>query len=110
MNDLYQLSLDGITAFGNEADIDQNARITRDCRDIKMRMNGDASNTRQQDLIEATERAGSLCTRSMGAGGGGFFVCWAPAYKHESIKSAVKVRIWGSVKFSSTGCQLIFRE
>ena len=30
---------------------------------------------RTQQLIEATERAGSLCTRVMGAGGG--FVCWA---------------------------------
>ena len=47
-------------------------------------MNGDIKNRRINEIIDATESAGSLCTRLMGAGGGGFFVCWAPPEKHEN--------------------------
>ena len=72
--------------------------------------NGDKSNYRTNELIEATETAGSLCTRIMGAGGGGFFVCWAPKHKHQAIKDSVRVKTWVDVKFSRTGSQVIFSE
>ena len=46
----------------------------------------------------------------MGAGGGGFFVCWAPEYRHDAIKNAVNVKTWVNVKISATGSQIIFSE
>ena len=52
--------------------------ITKKIRDIKIRLNGDNTNHRLNKIIYNTENAGSLCTRFLGAGGGGFFVCWAP--------------------------------
>lgn len=110
LNELYDLSMKGIEAFGKEADLQENASITKACRDIKLMINGDSSNKNIMELIEETERAGSLCTRIMGAGGGGFFVCWAPKEKHENIKSQVNVKTWVEVKFSSSGCQIIFNE
>ena len=60
------------------------------------------------ELIEETEKAGSLCTRIMGAGGGGFFICWAPKYKHDSIKSRINVKTWVEVRISASGSQIIF--
>ena len=52
--------------------------------------------------------AGSLCTRIMGAGGGGFFVCWAPKEIHNEIKNSVDISTWVDVSFSDTGSQIIF--
>ncbi len=110
LDELYDLSLKGIEAFGKEADIKENAEITKACRDIKLRINGDMHDKNIMELIEETERAGSLCTRIMGAGGGGFFVCWAPKETHANLKSKVKVKTWVEVKFSISGCQMIFNE
>lgn len=110
MLELLALSKDGIQCFGEEAEIDRHAKLTRECRDIKLHLNGDDQNQRTAELIEATEKAGSLCTRTMGAGGGGFFVCWAPNYKHDQIKQSVKVKTWVDVRFSNSGSQIIFSE
>jgi D-glycero-alpha-D-manno-heptose-7-phosphate kinase len=107
---LAEISNAGIKAFGSEADITEHACLTKESRNIKLHMNGDYSNLRTNELIEATERAGSLCTRIMGAGGGGFFICWAPPHKHESIKQSVRVNSWVDVRFSKTGSQIIFSE
>lgn len=110
LNELDALSQEGIKAFGMEESIEKNAEITKKCRDIKMRINGDKDNDNIMSLINETEKAGSLCTRIMGAGGGGFFVCWAPKHMHERIKNRVKINTWVKIKFSSNGCQLIFSQ
>ena len=73
MHELSEISNKGIDLFGNEGEIDKHAQLTKAIRDIKIEMNGDKYNDRTTDIINATEAAGSLCTRFMGAGGGGFF-------------------------------------
>ena len=73
-------------------------------------MNGYINNKRTNEIIEGTESAGSLCTRVMGAGGGGFFVCWAPPERHEKIKKSVNVKTWVNVDISNVGSQIIFSE
>lgn len=110
LQELNQISLEGINSFGKELDIEEHARITRLSRDIKLSINGDNQNSNITDLIDSSEKAGSLCTRIMGSGGGGFFICWAPKEKHEQIKSSLKIKTWVNVKFSSSGSQIIFSE
>ena len=110
MKDLAAISQRGIEAFGSECDVAELATLTRESRNIKLHLNGDVQNQRTNDLIEATERAGSLCTRVLGAGGGGFFACWAPTYRHETIKASVNIKTWVDVRFSSSGSQVIFSE
>ena len=110
MNLLSEVSDEGINAFSAQQDIDVHAEITKESRKIKVSMNGDQQNYRNIQLIEATERAGSLCTRIMGAGGGGFFACWAPPSSHQSIKDSVNIKTWVDVKFSKAGSQVIFQN
>ena len=110
LHELASISNAGIDAFGSESDINDHAFLTKQSRDLKLQLNGDKTNERTNELIEATERAGSLCTRIMGAGGGGFFVCWAPKHKHQNIKDSVKIKTWVDVRFSRTGSQVIFSE
>ncbi len=110
LEELHEISQKGIEAFGNEADIQENALLTKECRDIKLEINQDKNDPMLMELIEESEKAGSLCTRIMGAGGGGFFLCWAPEYKHEAIKNRINVKTWVKVKISPTGSQIIFSE
>ena len=110
MEELALLSEKGIEEFGNEADIKEHAELTKKIRDIKLILNGDICNRRTNEIIETTERAGSLCTRVMGAGGGGFFVCWAPRNKHDQIKNSINIRTWVEVRLSNSGSQVIFAE
>ena len=86
LEELHEISQKGIEAIGNESDILENAMLTKECRDIKLSINGDRNDPLIMELIEESEKAGSLCTRVMGAGGGGFFICWAPKNKHAQIK------------------------
>ena len=84
-------------------------KINQNLQRYAKRMNGDNGDKELESLIETSERAGSLCTRTIGAGGGGFFVCWAPRHKHASIKEALpKIKTWVDVKFSNDGSQVIF--
>ena len=110
LNELQEISQKGIEAFGNEADLQENAKLTKLSRDIKLSINKDKQNSQLMELIEETERAGSLCTRIMGAGAGGFFICWAPEYKHQAIKDKINIKTWVKVKISPTGSQIIFSE
>ena len=110
LNELQEISQKGIEAFGKEADLQENARLTKICRDIKLSINNDNQNPVLMELIEETERAGSLCTRIMGAGAGGFFVCWAPEYRHQAIKDSINIKTWVKTKISSSGSQIIFSE
>lgn len=110
MHELSEISNKGIDLFGNEGEIDKHAQLTKAIRDIKIEMNGDKYNDRTTDIINATEAAGSLCTRFMGAGGGGFFICWAPNHLHEKIKNSVNIKTWVKVKIGKVGSQMIFNE
>ena len=110
LEELHEISQKGIEAIGSESDIQENAFLTKECRDIKLSLNEDKNDPLLMELIEESEKAGSLCTRIMGAGGGGFFICWAPKYKHDSIKSRINVKTWVEVRISASGSQIIFSE
>ena len=107
LQDLAELTELGIKAFSSESSIEDIAKVTKQIRDIKIQLNGDNVNHQAMDIIKTTEQNGSLCTRFMGAGGGGFFVCYAPPYLHQKIKSSVNIKTWVQVSFSLTGAQVI---
>ncbi len=108
--ELKEITSQGIESFGKELDIKRHAELTKLSRNIKLSLNGDYKNEKIMELIQESERAGSLCTRVMGAGGGGFFICWAPENKHSQIKDRLNIKTWVKVKFSSSGSQIIFSE
>lgn len=106
--ELADLNAQGVEFFSSQESIEKHALITKKIRDIKLQLNGDRNIDKINKIIVSTEAAGSLCTRFMGAGGGGFFICWAPKCQHEDIKNSVKIKTWVDVKFSSSGSQIIF--
>ena len=109
LNELSDICNEGITQFSKMADMSKHAELTKLSRDIKLHLSDKFYDTYTQDLISTTEKAGSLCTRIMGAGGGGFFVCIAPSYKHSYIKSSLpSIKIWAKLKISASGSQVIY--
>ena len=110
MYELAELNEQGVNLFCKEETVDNHAKVTKKIRDIKIHLNGDREINKISEIIHKTELAGSLCTRFMGAGGGGFFVCWAPKALHEDIKNSVNIKTWVDVRFSSNGSELIFTD
>ena len=108
--ELADLNCQGVDFFSAQESIDKHALITKKIRDIKLQLNGDKNIEKISKIIFDTESSGSLCTRFMGAGGGGFFICWAPKYLHTEIKNSVDIKTWVDVKFSSQGSELIFTD
>ena len=76
--ELADLNMQGVEFFSSQESIEKHALLTKKIRDIKLQLNGDRDIDKINKIITDTESAGSLCTRFMGAGGGGFFICWAP--------------------------------
>jgi len=108
LEQLRHISEQGISEIGRNCDISQLSKLAKKARDIKTLLNGDSQNQRACEIIGRTEAAGSLCTKVMGAGGGGFFVCFAPPYRHTDIKESIGVKTWVEVRFSTSGSQVIF--
>ena len=106
MIELQDLSENGIVAFQKQEDINSHSKLTKRIRDIKMELNSDDDDPFLQNIISKTEIAGSRCTRFIGAGGGGFFLCWAPKSCHNQIKESVSMKTWLNVKFSFDGCSV----
>ena len=107
---LADLNAQGVDLFCKEESINKHSEITKKIRDIKIYLNGDDKLDRIHEIINKTESAGSLCTRFMGAGGGGFFVCWAPKEFHDNIKNSIDIKTWVNVRFSLKGSELIFTD
>ena len=110
MLEFAELNNQGVNYFCEEESISNHSKVTKKIRDIKLQLNGDNKIDRIKEIINNTENAGSLCTRIMGAGGGGFFVCWAPKKFHQQIKNSIKIKTWVNVRFSSQGSELIFTD
>ena len=51
-----------------------------------------------------------MCTKFLGAGGGGFFICWAPKEFHSQIKESISIKTWLNVKFSFDGCSVLAKD
>ena len=110
MNELQRLSARGIKAFLENAEINFHSELTKKIRDIKLELNGDKHDNFINSIIAKTESAGSMCTKFLGAGGGGFFICWAPKEFHSQIKESISIKTWLNVKFSFDGCSVLAKD
>ena len=110
MHELQSLSLTGIKLFINNEEASFHSELTKKIRDIKLELNGDKDDIFIQNIISKTEDAGSMCTRFLGAGGGGFFICWAPKKLHQKIKNSISIKTWLDVKFSFDGCSAFAKD
>jgi len=110
MEELKSLSEEGVESFLKNKEANYHATLTKKIRNIKLELNGDKNDTLIKDIIFKTEEAGSLCTRFLGAGGGGFFICWAPKELHSKIKESVSMKTWLEVKFSFDGCSVFSKD
>ena len=108
--ELKEISSEGIESFSKELDIKKHAELTKLSRDIKLSLNGENEDHKLMELIQETERAGSLCTRIMGTGAGEFLYHWAPEYKHQAIKDKINIKTWVKGKNKSTVVKLCFRN
>ena len=106
MKELTYFSNEGIDAFSEEADITTHAQITKKCRDLKLKLNGEENNIRQNEIIKKTKWQ-VLYAQESWVLVGRLFCLLAPKEIHNEIK-IVDISTWVDVSFSDTGSQIIF--
>ena len=56
LNELQEISERGIEVFCNEGDLEENAKLTKLCRDIKLSINNDIQNSLLMELLKPLKR------------------------------------------------------
>jgi len=76
----------------------------------KRELSDKISNEQVDAAYEAARSAGALGGKLLGAGGGGFFLVFAPPAKHAKIKKQLSRLIHAPFKFEFGGSQVIFYD
>ncbi len=75
---------------------------------IKRNLTSKISNPEIDSIYEKMINAGAIGGKLLGAGGGGFMLCFADPENHEAIKSALKDLLHVPFRFDFTGSQIIY--
>jgi D-glycero-alpha-D-manno-heptose-7-phosphate kinase len=75
---------------------------------LKRSLSASVSNDRLDGIYEAAIRAGAVGGKLLGAGGGGFFLIFAPPRTHASIIKALDRYLLVPFSFERSGTQMIF--
>ena len=75
---------------------------------FKKTLTNGLTNDKLDDIINQSEKSGSLGGKLMGAGGGGFFMFIVPPEKQEQFKMTMKkIKVWIPFKLNREGSQII---
>ena len=107
---IASLTEEALKAFQNNSEFDKIGRLLDKSWQFKRRLAKGVSANWMDEIYNTAIRNGAFGGKLMGAGGGGFFICWAPKNKHNEIKNRLKIKTWVNVKFSLSGSQIIFSE
>jgi len=75
---------------------------------LKKSLNDEISNNGIDQIYELARKNGALGGKLLGAGGGGFFMVYAPPVKHEKIKNALKKYPVMPIRFEPEGSKVLF--
>jgi len=76
--------------------------------EFKKQMVGGISNSQIDEWYNKARKAGAVGGKILGAGGGGFFLFYAPEEKHNDIKKALPELKPVDFKFESEGSKIVF--
>jgi D-glycero-alpha-D-manno-heptose-7-phosphate kinase len=76
-------------ALAGEGDLDRFAALLHEAWELKRSLGCGISNDRVNAWYEAARRAGATGGKLLGAGGGGFLLLIAPAWRHRAIREAL---------------------
>jgi D-glycero-alpha-D-manno-heptose-7-phosphate kinase len=105
MKDLVDES---ISLLNSSHDINGFGELMHEAWQVKRSLSANISNHHVDDIYSRAREAGAIGGKLAGAGGGGFFMMFAPPEKHADIKNALSNLINVPFKFDFGGSQIIY--
>jgi D-glycero-alpha-D-manno-heptose-7-phosphate kinase len=105
MKDLVDES---ISVISGDRDILEFGELLHEAWETKRSLSARISNVDVDAVYEAARDAGAIGGKLVGAGGGGFFLLFAPPWKQQSIRDRLRTLIQVPFRFDFSGSQIIF--
>ena len=95
-------------ALAGEGNLDRFAALLHDGWELKRSLGCGISTERVDEWYEAARRAGAVGGKLLGAGGGGFLLLIAPAWRHRAIREALNRPRELQFRIARHGSRIIF--
>jgi D-glycero-alpha-D-manno-heptose-7-phosphate kinase len=95
-------------ALASEGNLDRFAALLHDGWELKRSLGCGISTERVDEWYEAARRAGAVGGKLLGAGGGGFLLLIAPAWRHRAIREALNRPRELQFRIARHGSRIIF--
>ncbi|MEI6056121.1 MAG: kinase [Lentisphaerota bacterium] len=107
LNSMKHLVDEAINVLNNENEpIDTFGKLLDETWKIKRSLSNLVSNSAIDDLYSAVKHAGAIGGKLLGAGGGGFLLCFVPVEKQHKVSLLLKKYIHVPFRFESLGSQI----
>lgn len=105
---MKDLTDESVSVLSSGADLKAFGELLHEAWEAKRSLSASVSNADVDGAYQAARDAGALGGKLLGAGGGGFFLVFAPPERHRAIREALSSLIYVPFRFESAGSQIIF--
>lgn len=109
LNEMYQMVFEALDIL-NGKKIEKFGELLDESWQLKRELSDKVSTKHIDNIYTTAKRAGALGGKLLGAGGGGFFLVFAPKSKQKKIKEKLKKLLLVPFKFETLGSQIIFYQ
>ncbi|NTV49876.1 MAG: kinase [Geobacteraceae bacterium] len=99
---------ESISILNSNQNINGFGELLHEAWQVKRSISPNISNSHVDNIYERAREAGAIGGKLSGAGGGGFFLIFAPPEKHSDIRQALSNHIHVPFKFDFGGSQIIY--
>jgi D-glycero-alpha-D-manno-heptose-7-phosphate kinase len=111
MDEIHAIAEEAQKLFQKRADYKKIGDLLHKSWLIKSKLADGVTNYEISTIYKKALKAGAYGGKIMGAGGGGFFMFFAPPEKHLRIQAALpNMKAWVPCKFEKGGAQVIFHQ
>jgi D-glycero-alpha-D-manno-heptose-7-phosphate kinase len=108
LNEIQQLTQEAFSNLRGNESIDTFGSLLDTQWRIKKSLTNKISNPSIDEIYEIGMKNGAIGGKLLGAGGGGFMLFYAPTEKHNTIKAALKDKLFVSFRFENTGSKIVY--
>jgi D-glycero-alpha-D-manno-heptose-7-phosphate kinase len=107
---MLDLVKEGLSILSGNQDLCAFGELLHEAWLLKRSLSASVSNSSVDEIYQEARSAGAIGGKLLGAGGGGFFMCFAPPQTQEAIRQKLKGLICVPCQFEFSGSQIIFYE
>ena len=107
---MKDLTDEAVTILNSGVDLKAFGFLLHEAWEAKRSLSSQVSNTDVDDIYDIACRHGATGGKLLGAGGGGFFLVFAPPEFHHAIRQALHKLVYVPFRFEFGGSQVIFMD